>query len=87
MSALALHAFEYSYCLSVHKSQGSECDEVLILVPDGSEVFGREILYTAVTRARRKVYLAASKATLHRLISCSSRKLSGISQRLYSAFS
>ncbi len=78
ISALALNAFEYSYCLSVHKSQGSEYDEVLILVPKGSESFGREVLYTAVTRARRKVSLAGSKEILRGSISISSRKLSGI---------
>jgi exodeoxyribonuclease V alpha subunit len=49
VSALTLTAFEYSYCLSVHKSQGSEYDEVLILMPPTSEHFGREVLYTALT--------------------------------------
>jgi exodeoxyribonuclease V alpha subunit len=82
LSALALNAFEYSYCLSVHKSQGSEYEEVLILVPEGSESFGREVLYTAVTRARRKVSLAGSKAILRRSIETSSRKMSGIISRL-----
>jgi exodeoxyribonuclease V alpha subunit len=82
ISALALNAFEYSYCLSVHKSQGSEYDETFILVPEGSELFGREVLYTAITRARHKVCLAGSQLTLSRLISLSSRKTSGISYRL-----
>jgi exodeoxyribonuclease V alpha subunit len=80
--ALALGAFEYSYALSVHKSQGSEYDEVLILIPEGSESFGREVLYTAVTRARHKVSLAGSKAVLCHAISTSSRKASGIGCRL-----
>ncbi len=79
--ALALNAFEYCYCLSVHKSQGSEYDEALILVPKGSESFGREVLYTAVTRARRKVSLAGSKEILRGAIAISSRKLSGIKER------
>lgn len=47
-----LPSYELAYCLSVHKSQGSEYDEVLFLVPEGSEVFGKEVLYTAITRAR-----------------------------------
>lgn len=82
ISALALGAFEYSYSLSVHKSQGSEYDEVLILAPKGSELFGREVLYTAVTRARRKVTIAASKPLLLQSIAISSRKMSGICARL-----
>jgi exodeoxyribonuclease V alpha subunit len=81
-SALALNAFEYSYSLSVHKSQGSEYNEVLILIPEGSESFGKEVLYTAVTRARHKVSLAGSKAALRHSLSTSSRKTSGILHRL-----
>ncbi|MBS0604765.1 MAG: exodeoxyribonuclease V subunit alpha [Verrucomicrobia bacterium] len=82
ISALALSSFEYSYCLSVHKSQGSEYDEALILVPTGSELFGREVLYTAVTRARRKVSIAGAKPLLLQAIAISSRKISGLSVRL-----
>ncbi len=80
--ALALPSFEYAYCFSVHKSQGSECDEALILIPPGSEQFGREVLYTAVTRARRKVSLAGSKELLAQAIATSSRKKSGLTLRI-----
>ncbi len=82
ISALALPAFEYSYCLSVHKSQGSEYNEVLILFPTGSELFGREVLYTAVTRAKRKVSLAGNRELLLQAIHAKSRKTSGIPVRL-----
>lgn len=80
--ALALPAFEYCYCLSVHKSQGSEYDEISILAPEGSESFGREVLYTAVTRARCTATLAASDSLLRAALSHSSRKTSGIKSRL-----
>lgn len=82
IAALAINAFEYSYCLSVHKSQGSEYDEAVVLVPQSSELFGREVLYTAVTRARCKVTIAASQELLLRAIANSSRKISGVSARL-----
>lgn len=82
IAALALSAFEYSYCLSVHKSQGSEYDEAWILMPRGSELFGREVLYTAITRARSKVAIAASMDLLRQTITNSSRKISGLSARL-----
>jgi exodeoxyribonuclease V alpha subunit len=81
ISALALCAFEYSYCLSVHKSQGSEYDQALVLIPEGSEQFGREVLYTAVTRAKSKVSLAGSQAVIRQLIAASSRKISGLIYR------
>jgi exodeoxyribonuclease V alpha subunit len=78
IAALALNGFEYSYCLSVHKSQGSEYDEIVILAPDGSESFGREVLYTAVTRAKLKMGIAASESLLQSAIRISSRKRSGL---------
>ena len=85
IAALSLTSFEYSYCLSVHKSQGSEYEEVLILMPQGSEHFGREVLYTAITRAKNKVALAGSEESLRRAIALSSRKLSGLQLRVNAA--
>ena len=42
--------------MTVHKSQGSEFDRVLLLLPpEPSRVVTRELLYTAITRARRRV--------------------------------
>lgn len=80
--ALALPAYEWGYCLSVHKSQGSEYDEVVVLIPEGSHVFGREVLYTAVTRARRSIRLAGSLEDIELVIEKSARKISGLSARL-----
>ena len=82
IAALNLPSFEYSYCLSVHKSQGSEYDESVILIPPGSESFGREILYTAVTRARTKVTLMCDKDLFVHAVKTSSRKMSGLCTRL-----
>ena len=52
LAVASLPAYEYAYCLSIHKSQGSEFDAITLVVPEGSDVFGREALYTAATRAR-----------------------------------
>jgi exodeoxyribonuclease V alpha subunit len=42
--------------MTVHKSQGSEFDQVLFLMPDRSvQVLTRELVYTAITRAKEKV--------------------------------
>ena len=81
-SALLLPSFEWGYCLSVHKSQGSEYDSVIALAPKGSEGFGKEVLYTAVTRAKKQLLLLGEESTITVLLSKSSRKVSGLSQRL-----
>lgn len=80
--ALALPSYEMGYCLSVHKSQGSEYDEVFVLVPKGSEVFGREMLYTAATRAKKKVSFGGSLEQILLVLQKSARKLSGLSATL-----
>ncbi len=80
--ALTLPAYDWGYCLSVHKSQGGEYDQVWVVVPSGSEVFGREILYTAVTRAKKKVAVFAAQEVLSSLLRKSSRKMSGIKKRI-----
>ncbi len=69
--------YEYAYCLSVHKSQGSEFDEVLALFPEGSEVFGREVLYTAATRARKLLEVWGSNITLQTTIERKVKRISG----------
>jgi exodeoxyribonuclease V alpha subunit len=81
-SPLLLPSFEWGYCLSVHKSQGSEYDSVIALAPKGSEGFGKEVLYTAVTRAKSQLLLLGEESTISALLGKSSRKASGISQRL-----
>ncbi|PJZ70618.1 exodeoxyribonuclease V subunit alpha [Leptospira perolatii] len=65
---------EYAFAITVHKSQGSEYDQVfLILPPDatsdqdtekGSQLYCKEILYTALTRAKKSVYLLAGEKRL-----------------------
>lgn len=78
----ALPAYEYAYCLSVHKSQGSEFDAVLLAVPPGSEVFGREMLYTAATRARSQIKVFSDPETIQKTLQRISRKISGIRARM-----
>lgn len=60
--------YEYAYVISVHKSQGSEYEKVMILLPKGSEAFGRAMLYTALTRAKRHLVIYAQEGVLEPLI-------------------
>jgi exodeoxyribonuclease V alpha subunit len=53
-----------AYALTVHKSQGSEFDQVLLVLPAGeSPVVTRELIYTGITRARRHVTVQACRET------------------------
>ena len=55
---LRLPEHETAYAMTVHKSQGSEFDRVLLILPDReSPVLSRELLYTGITRARTRVEL------------------------------
>jgi exodeoxyribonuclease V alpha subunit len=76
-----LPPFEVAFCLSVHKSQGSEFDRVLALFPAGSENFGREAFYTAVTRAKSEVKIVAEDGVLQTMLAKRSRKTSGFTER------
>ena len=77
VSALLLPRFDYAYCLSVHKSQGSEFDHVLVLNPQRSANFGRKVLYTAVTRARQSLEIWGSDQELIKTIANHDQRLSG----------
>lgn len=73
---------ELACCLSIHKSQGSEFKKVIALFPPGSEIFGREALYTAVTRSKKELQIIAPLNTLRAMAAHSFRKRSGLLQRL-----
>jgi len=72
---LRLPDHETVYAMTVHKSQGSEFDEILFVTPDrDTQVMTRELIYTAITRAREKiqvwgkedVFLTAIQRRIHR---------------------
>jgi exodeoxyribonuclease V alpha subunit len=51
-----------AYAMTIHKSQGSEFDEVVVVLPgEISPVLSRELLYTALTRARTRVTLYGAR--------------------------
>ncbi len=59
--------------MSVHKSQGSEFDAVLVVLPErSSPLLTREMLYTAITRARRRVVIWGAR---ERLVECVERRV------------
>lgn len=75
---------ETAYAVTVHKAQGSEFDEVLVVLPLGpSPVLTRELLYTAVTRARSKVAICASREAVRRAVATPIRRSSGLRDALW----
>ena len=59
---------ELAYSITIHKSQGSEYDTVIIVLPKASQFVTRRMLYTAVTRAKSQVIVYASKETIRAVI-------------------
>lgn len=81
LSSLPVHV--PGFAMTIHKSQGSEFDEVVIVLPhEGARVLGRELLYTAVTRARERVSLVAGARVVGRSVARSTRRFSGLPERL-----
>ncbi|SDG03780.1 exodeoxyribonuclease V subunit alpha [Chitinophaga filiformis] len=74
---------ETVFAMTIHKSQGSEFKEVMVILPKAKDVpiLTRELLYTGVTRAKQKVYVQASAAILMQTAARFVERASGIGQR------
>jgi exodeoxyribonuclease V alpha subunit len=78
-------ALELAWALTVHKSQGSEYDEVMLLLPDEPlPIATRELVYTALTRARRAVAIVGGKDVLAAAATRSAPRHSGLPGRVRS---
>lgn len=76
---------EAAFAMTVHKSQGSEFERVLVMLPfEEAGVVSRELLYTGITRARRKAEVWGNEAILRRAVEHRVRRVSGLSDRLHS---
>jgi exodeoxyribonuclease V alpha subunit len=66
---ILLSHYSPAFCLSVHKSQGSEFEKVVLLLPPRAEIFGRKMVYTAVTRAKKEIEIWSADDVLVKTIS------------------
>jgi exodeoxyribonuclease V alpha subunit len=74
-----LPRYANAFALSVHKSQGSEFDEVLIVLPEeDAPLLTRELLYTAVSRARKRVRIVGPKEVVLAALARRARRDSGL---------
>jgi exodeoxyribonuclease V alpha subunit len=80
----ALPPHEPAFALTVHKSQGSEYEEVALLLPPDADnpILTRSLLYTGVSRARRRVELWAGPAALTACLARGQRRDGGLRDRL-----
>ena len=72
------------HAMTIHKSQGSQFDEVVVVLPgESSRLLTRELLYTAVTRARERVRVVGGEDVVRGAVSRSVQRASGLSPRLW----
>ena len=74
-------ALTLGYCLTIHRAQGSEFDHVVVAFPP-SRMGTRNILYTALTRARRTCTLVSHPVTVARALATTNRRYTKLLTRL-----
>ena len=79
-----LPGYETVYAMTVHKSQGSEFDQVLLILPgDDSRVLTRELIYTGITRARQRVEIWGRSSVFAAAIERRLQRSSGLRDALW----
>ncbi len=74
---------ETMHAMTIHKSQGSQADEVTVLLPpEDSRLLTRELFYTAVTRAKKRVRAVGSEPALRAAVERRAVRASGLAGRL-----
>lgn len=72
-----------AYAMTVHKSQGSEFDHTVLVLPNQfTPVLTRELVYTAITRAKRRLTLYAEQNVLNSAVKMRTLRRSGLVERL-----
>jgi exodeoxyribonuclease V alpha subunit len=75
---------ETVFAMTVHKAQGSEFDEVAVVLPDtATKVLTRELVYTAVTRPRKRVAIFGSLDAFREAVKRPIERASGLKERLW----
>jgi exodeoxyribonuclease V alpha subunit len=79
-----LSHYDTVFAMTIHKSQGSEFDHVVVILPEkhAKKLLTRELLYTGVTRAKTKVLIQSSEETLMECVKQGVVRSSGLEQRL-----
>src|SRR3546814_5943073 len=80
----SLPAHETAFALTVHKSQGSEYHHVAVLLPPDADnaLLSRQMLYTALSRARQSLELWGTRASLRRAVTTALARDAQLTRRL-----
>ncbi len=79
-----LPGHEIAYAITVHKSQGSEFDKVIMILPDkDSPILSRELLYTGITRAAKQVEIWSNEQIFRAAVSRKSKRTSGLREAVW----
>jgi exodeoxyribonuclease V alpha subunit len=82
---IRLPAHETAFAMTVHKSQGSEFDHVCVVLPqEDTAILNRELLYTAITRAKQQVSLFCNEAILRKTVMTQHERETGLAGLLNS---
>ena len=74
------------FAMTIHKSQGSEYGHAMVVLPEGdSRILTRELIYTGVTRAKRRVTVVGAQEQLRVALGCSVQRASGLGAELWGA--
>jgi exodeoxyribonuclease V alpha subunit len=84
VSPTRLGSVDTVYAMTIHKAQGSQFDEVAVVLPGpDSPILTRELLYTAVTRARRRLIIAGTADAIRAAADRPVARSSGLRRRLW----
>ena len=84
LSLARLPSYDTVFAMTIHKSQGSEFDRVLVVLPHhGSPLLSRELLYTAITRAKSHVTLACTRESFETAVRRRLHRASGLHDALW----
>jgi exodeoxyribonuclease V alpha subunit len=76
---IRLPAHETAFAMTVHKSQGSEFDHVCVVLPqEDTAILNRELLYTAITRAKQQLSLFCNEAILRKTVMTQHERETGL---------
>lgn len=80
-----IQSCESAYAMTVHKSQGSEFENVILILPDKNlALLTRELIYTAITRASKKVEIWGIEPVFHAAVKREIKRVSGLRDALLS---
>lgn len=76
-----LPKYESVYAMTIHKTQGSEFDEIVIILPaEDNEALCKQLLYTAITRAKHKLTIISEQSSLSDIAQKDIKRNSNISE-------